>query len=202
MSEEDDLGDFEEFDTDEEQSPTLANTEPGILTEKQRKFLYDAADVEPGSAHERTVRSRIRERLRNGIWDLALVTRELEDRDIKQVATDENLDLNDIGPAIGLLARIYFLAAGFSADSDEDVEKYTEWLEEATSGAAGGPFVEEGHFVEDVSVDIEIELSDDAMSEIEQYDALPRKKLLQMSIAGEISHEDFINEMMRREEDL
>lgn len=196
MSEDSDLEEFEEYE-----SGQMFDIGPGLLTEKQRKYLHDATDIEPGSAHERTVRSRIRERICNGIWDLAMISRQAEDRDIEQVAADQSVDLNDISPAIGLLARVYFLAPGFSPDSREDIEEYSEGLEQLVSGAAGGPIVDEGYFVESVDVDIEINLSDDTMSDVEQYDVLTQAQLTQMALAGEIRHEELIEEVMKREQE-
>jgi len=53
---------------------------PGLLTETQRKYLAGQSDIESGTARERTIRGRIRERLISGLWDLAAMRIHLENR--------------------------------------------------------------------------------------------------------------------------
>lgn len=67
----------------------------GILTKSDRKFLRGESDIEPQSHGERRARARIRERLRNAIYDLSLLFVHLEERDRKQVFNRAQLDDQD-----------------------------------------------------------------------------------------------------------
>lgn len=57
----------------------------GILTVDDRDYLSDRKNLNPGS--ERNARRRIRDRVRNGLYDFEYLTEELEDRDVEQLVT-------------------------------------------------------------------------------------------------------------------
>lgn len=57
----------------------------GSLTESQRRYLIGNSNIESGSQRERTIRSRIRERVINGIDDTVLALYYLDERDISQL---------------------------------------------------------------------------------------------------------------------
>jgi hypothetical protein len=57
----------------------------GILSVDDRDYLSDRKNLNPGS--ERNARRRIRDRVRNGLYDFEYLTEELEDRDVEQVVT-------------------------------------------------------------------------------------------------------------------
>lgn len=57
----------------------------GILTTDDRDYLSGRKNLEPGS--ERNARRRIRDRVRNSLYDFEYLTEELEDRDVEQVVT-------------------------------------------------------------------------------------------------------------------
>jgi len=56
-----------------------------MLGQTQREFLRGEGP-EPRSSHGRTVRTRIRERVRAGLYDFELLSQDLSDRDIEQIA--------------------------------------------------------------------------------------------------------------------
>lgn len=61
------------------------NRPRGMLSESEREYLAGTGDVEPNSQQERNLRSRIRERLLNGLIDISLVLEQIEDRDLELV---------------------------------------------------------------------------------------------------------------------
>jgi hypothetical protein len=72
---------------------------PGMLTETQRDYLKGELDIESGSQRERTIRSRIRERVYNSLGDLLTLRHNLESRDIEQISerieSDPDLNRNE-----------------------------------------------------------------------------------------------------------
>ena len=72
-------------DTPLEVDKEIIERGPGSLTEGQRRYLLGDSDIEPGSQRERTSRSRIRERIINGIDDTVLGLYYLDDRDLSQI---------------------------------------------------------------------------------------------------------------------
>lgn len=59
----------------------MRKQESSLLTEAQREYLRGDAEIEPGSAHERAMRSRIRKRLAKGFLDFRLVFDYLSEHD-------------------------------------------------------------------------------------------------------------------------
>lgn len=64
----------------------------GILTTDNRDYLSGRKTLQPGS--ERNTRNQIRDRVRNGLYDFDYLTRELEERDVTQIVTDDG-ETND-----------------------------------------------------------------------------------------------------------
>lgn len=60
----------------------------GILSVDDRDYLADRKSLNPGS--ERNARRRIRDRVRNGLYDFEYLTEELEDRDVEQLVTADS----------------------------------------------------------------------------------------------------------------
>jgi hypothetical protein len=57
----------------------------GILSTDDRDYLSGRKNLTSGG--ERNTRGRIRDRVRNGLYDFEYLTKELEDRDVQQVVT-------------------------------------------------------------------------------------------------------------------
>lgn len=57
----------------------------GFLTEADRRYLHGESDLDHQSHGERRARERIRNRLLNALYDMAIVFESLEDRDRDQV---------------------------------------------------------------------------------------------------------------------
>lgn len=60
----------------------------GILTTDDRDYLTGRKTMQPDS--ERNARKRIRDRVRNGLYDFEYLTANLEERDVTQLVTDED----------------------------------------------------------------------------------------------------------------
>lgn len=54
----------------------------GILTRRERSYLLGESDIEPKSQRERDIRRDIRERIWNGVLDIALIYDHVERRDL------------------------------------------------------------------------------------------------------------------------
>lgn len=82
----------------------------GLLTKRERDFLQSG---DAGGSNPRALRQRIRERLRQGVADMALLFDTMEERDIKQVPkTGENeFDSELRGDYIGTVGLLYRIAA-------------------------------------------------------------------------------------------
>jgi hypothetical protein len=98
---------------------------PGMLTSSQREYIIGESDVEKGSQRERTIRSRIRERLVNGINDLDLALWGLDKRDLGQVETTISGRNNE------LLQRAAGRLLAFSALSVEEASHTNPEFEKA-----------------------------------------------------------------------
>lgn len=59
----------------------------GILSTDDRDYLLGRKNLTSGG--ERNTRRRIRDRVRNGLYDFDYLTRELEERDVTQIVTDD-----------------------------------------------------------------------------------------------------------------
>ena len=91
-------------------SQTLDPARPrGLLNERERRYLLGLTEIEPRSQPERDIRATIRNRLRHGIYDVALLFDQLEDRDIEQVFNPRGDDIGELRTAledtIGFLYR-------------------------------------------------------------------------------------------------
>ena len=172
---------------------------PGVLSETQRKYIDGFSDVEPGSAHERTVRSRIRERMINGVRDFRWLALKLEDRDIKQAAENPSIHGDTIGPEIGRALELLLRLKYYSEDEGTESTEFIEWMESNLMSAIGQVYVKDGRFVENVEVDISVTLGDE-MSESDDLGSLSMVELAQMNNSGELSDRRFMEELMKRDE--
>lgn len=118
----------------------------GILTTADREYLLGERELSEQA--ERNTRYRIRNRLKNGIYDLALAAR-LQPKDRKQVAnsifTDDLTGDSILYDSLGLLFHMV-------TDAEEgDTDEATERFEEVLSGIVKSVIKQED---EDVMVDV------------------------------------------------
>lgn len=91
----------------------------GMLTESQRRYLIGKSDIKEGSQRERTIRSRTRERVINGIHDLSLALFRLDERDVQQIE-DSFVELDEMGVLYSATARLLTFHLPLGIDSDTD----------------------------------------------------------------------------------
>lgn len=198
----------------------------GILTETQRTYLRDESTIEPDSSHERAIRSRIRNRLYNSIFDLALLQATLEPRDVKQAFEDDNGPVanhiaslqkepatsveewqhifNQIGSVLALIfdgtarASRYrdFQIGDEDDDTDEIIEMFTSLVEEGVTKM----FLQRGVTVKDVTVQIGVELgpqiADVSTNDLSTLSETQLKQLLETETIGP---EEYGLEIKRRQ---
>lgn len=168
-----------------------------LLTKKQREYLRGESDIEPSSSYERAMRSRIRDRLYNSIWDLDIIWGSLEPRDIEHTF-DRGEVFNDAGSAFAVLfdglsraSRYEEIHPGEESsleDFDDTIDMFSHYVEQAMEAV----YVRRGFNVKNVDVDIDIEFGED-LSKItdRDFDELSREELYDLVRAGEISLEEF-----------
>jgi hypothetical protein len=178
--------------------------ETALLTPAQRKYLRGNSDIEKKSSHERAVRARIRNRVRNSVFDLALLHNTIEDRDLKKAFTDDNSGktlgdwlhvLNHVSDSLALvfdgtaLTSKYDYTATGEPPSDEILAMLSDFIEPALESV----YVKRGENVKQVDVDIDIEFGD-SLSNIsnEKLTSLSEETLHQLVQSGEISREQWI----------
>jgi hypothetical protein len=197
----DDKSSLEEFDVD----PRYEYDVPGLLTETQRLYLHDKSDIESGTQHERTVRSRIRERVTNLFKDIEILSDGLEDRDItqiyRQISEDHTISWDPytrFGMIIGFLIRVYEDIPMYYERENIDASKFEDRMELVMSGAIQYALQAEGYHLK-LSCDIDIEAQ--SVSEFdENLGTLNDSELFSLYKSEEITHEEYIEELENRRE--
>ena len=178
---------------------------PGILTEKQRQYLLGDSDIESGSQHERTIRSRIRERTGNILQDIEILSIGLEDRDIDQISsqiTDDNSISWDpysrMGTIVGFLLRIHEGLEMYYERDNIDSEKFEERMEHVMSGAIQYALQKEGYHA---GVSCEVNIDAKSVDELDNdINSLSEEKLFSLYMSEQISHDEYIEEIEKRHE--
>ena len=196
----------------------------GILTATQREYLREEADVEPGSSHERAIRSRIRGRLNNAIYDLALMQATLEPRDIERAFTYENDrqeyvlghlqgDFEEHGGPTQLFEHIVLahallfdgtaLASQYADEeighTEEDTEELISMFARFVEEAVTAMFLQRGVTVNDVNAEIGVELGPNVSDvDPENLSYLTEPALVQLLDQGVIEPEEFGSEIKQR----
>lgn len=198
----------------------------GILTATQRAYLRGESAIEPNSSHERAIRSRIRNRLYNSIFDLALLQTTLEPRDIEQAFEDNNGPvanhraslqtepkkplkewrhiLNHIGRVLALIfdgtARVSRYRDFQIGNEDDDTDEIIKMIASFVEDGVTKMFLQRGVTVNDVTVQIGVELGP-RLSNVSTDDlsALSETQLKQLLETGTISPEEYGLEIKRRQ---
>lgn len=172
---------------------------PGLLTETQRRYLHDEIDVVSGSQRERTIRSRIRQRVENLIQDVSMCANRMEDRDIKQIA-----DKSVLTPGIKtgeIISFILNFSDGFSINpnNDDPTGEMIGDLEESIKSAVAILVSSQGYHAENLSVEICFELGGDidALAEREP-ESLTESELGTLFAEDKITKDELLSEGMRR----
>lgn len=158
------------------------STRNGLLTDGQREFLQEGYTVGEGSSTERVTRSRIRNRVQNGILDFALLAEQLDPAD-QQKAFDNFLgegaaehEFNvEGGQAIRALLELLYVGVTEYGDRSEGKALFEELFEAAVERAE---FKRE-NAVKNVEFEVETELVlpwEKLQSEIEHRGVTPRAK--------------------------
>lgn len=172
-----------------------------LLTAAQREYLRGESNIEARSAHERNMRTRIRSRLRSSFADFPLL-RELEDRDRKEVfRPPEDAEPFDINPTVGALPdAIAFFYLGVS-DQYTDAEEVEREFSYIVRNGIRGAVARQGWTVENVTVNIEVERGAPLPAGEEPLSQMDGDVLQQLLTAGQITREDFADEIHRRKEE-
>jgi|APHM01.1.fsa_nt_gi hypothetical protein len=180
-----------------------------LLSSSQRAYLASGEDsgIDEKSARERTVRSRIRKRLRRSIFDLGLLHATAESRDIRK-AFDNGEIFNSTTSAIALIFDGLARAAGSSSDMSSSGEESTaehvdrksiRMFEEYVEGGVEALYLQRGIELEDINVSIDIDLGREIdeiyAEELSQLDVDELTMLLQ---TGRITQEEYLSELTSR----
>lgn len=103
----------------------------GILSKSDRQYLLGESDVEPRSQTERNVRARIRRRIVHGFIDLALLEKQLEERDRELLffhdAPQTRRAARDwVNTTTGIAGGVAFLYRQAQVDQQD----FEEWLKQ------------------------------------------------------------------------
>jgi hypothetical protein len=180
-----------------EDSDSFNNWGPGLLTESQREYLVRGDNVESGSAHERTVRSRIRERVKHGMWDFLELWENADNRDLELIASDDRLLDRSINSTTGFALEI-FLRRETEVSTNQDKEQVTELLESNIEHLIPGVLQIYGRHIEKCDVEIDVEFGTKLSSLSEDITDISNEELYSLFESGEISKSEFADEVARR----
>jgi len=154
----------------------------GLLTKGQREFLSEEYQVGNGGSTERVKRSRIRERVRNGLLDLQLVAESLDPSDRQKIfddllgegAGDGEYNIENGKVVRDVLEFLYLGVTEYGSTSESDA-----LFEELFEAAVETGEWERGNAVKTVDVEVETELVlpwENLQSYIDQRGVTPRAK--------------------------
>lgn len=126
----------------------------GIFTESDREYLLGKTDL--SGQDERNTRYRIRERITEALHDVALMTEEIEDRDLRQIV--DNIDSQVV--SISLLFLAYRILANTDHYMSENAITDFEYFAIEAIRGVEEDYAEDSEVIIDVDVDVEIERSE------------------------------------------
>lgn len=173
-----------------------------ILTPSQRRYLDPTQESGvTDDSHERAVRSRIRDRLREGVHDFRLLLHELENQDRRQVfggpiegpveegthAWDEEV-LESVQAAFGFLYLCYYTGHPEMKISDA---RFRRALERGIAQALEIEYPDSTvrEVLVDIEVDIRGELLAEALNKLENGEPMTRNEVMRLFEAGEFPKE-------------
>jgi hypothetical protein len=176
---------------DERASDAMLEDTSSLLTPKQRSYLRDESEIEPRSPEERSIRNRIRNRLLRGLYDLDLLSSNIQNRDLTKVFDSPDL-LNSIKDVFSLvfdgLSSSIYDEQEHEEPSDEVLDMYADFVE----GGIEQLYRRRGFDVKEVEVSIEIEFGESTEKLKQQSPAdLSISELTLLLQNDEISREEF-----------
>ena len=122
----------------------------GVLSKKDRAFLFDAGSEEIKSSNGRVTRSRIRERIYDSVLDFKIIQNEVETRDRETVFEDysEDRDLQR-----GVTAALMFLYQAIEEQGEEFEEVLTPAIERAEQR------VTQDDVGDDVNIEVDVDFT-------------------------------------------
>lgn len=172
-----------------------------LLTSTQREYLRGELDIETGSAHERVIRSRIRNRVRAGLTDLVLLRRRLDANDRQTVFRSPDDEAAGVNLTVGVLPdAVAFLYLGL-ADQYADAEQVEREFANIVRNGVLAATAQQGVTVEDVNVSIEVERGEPLPNPREQSLAQMEVAVLQQLLTtDQITPGEFADEIQRRKQ--
>lgn len=177
-------------DVDPDSDPTP--DEPSLLTRKQREYLAGQTNIESKSPDERSIRSRIRTRLKHLVRDMSRVMNGAEVRDIDQAFEEEDI-INAWKSALALLLQRWVkFESSLRVDKDSPDKSLVDTLEDLIEGGITKAYKKRGQIIEEVNVDIDIEFGDKADEiEYDELEELSDEELSALYQSGRISLDQF-----------
>lgn len=164
----------------------------GLLTETQRRYLDGVSDIESGSQRERTLRSRLRERIVGGLHDLFFLSmRNLEDRDVEQISEEVEMPQAQISHILSFLLRIYYDRLHYTIHERPDT--VAEDIEGIIDSTITELYNKNRIDIESISVEVNIETGNEInMPDKKDLDSLNPQELAILWRAGEISWKEYV----------
>jgi hypothetical protein len=163
----------------------------GVLSKRDRRFLYDATEEQRKNSTGRATRSEIRSRIYNSILDFKILTDELGDRDRQNVFEDFGSDRELRRGAIAALAFLY-------QSLEEQSNDFSEVLVPAVE--RGERAVTRGEIEDDVGVEVEVKFDVETKLLLSEPD--PAKysdeEIGEMLADGRIDREDALELLQAR----
>lgn len=161
---------------------------PSLLTKKQREYLAGRTDIEPKSADERSIRSRIRTRLRHLIRDMSRVSNQAEVRDIDQAF--EQVDIVNLWrSSVALLLQRWAKYESLHRTNEHSPDKPSiNRLEELIETGIVDSYRRRGQIVEEANISIEIKFGDKSDGiEYDELDELSQEEQMVLYESGKVS---------------
>lgn len=174
-----------------------------LLSSSQRAYLRSRrdSDIEEKSAHERSVRSRIRDRLAQSIEDLKLLQIRAESRDIRKAFQEPDL-FNSVGGALGLIFNGVARASQHPSKEAIVDEESTAIFENFIEQGIRSFYLQAGKELQKVDVSIDVELGreiDGISGELAQLD---QDELFLLYEGGQIGQQELISALDISREEL
>lgn len=131
------------------------NRDRGILSKRDRQFLYDATEEQQKNSTGRATRSEIRSRIYNSILDFTILTNELGDRDRQNVFEDI---ANDREFRQGVIAALAFLYQGLEEQGQDFENVLVPAIERAEEVVTQQEIDDEATVEVDVEFEVETKL--------------------------------------------
>jgi|APHM01.1.fsa_nt_gi hypothetical protein len=174
-----------------------------ILTKSQFSYLVhpEHSDIERKSPQERTMRSRIRDRLMVGIQDLETIHKSAESRDIKKAfELTEGVDMfKPASETVGLIFNGMSRSSDFDTGQDATTERAITMFEQIVAKGLSALYTQRGKVVNEIKVSIDVKFGQEVdQISTEELDQLPLNKLNLLYENDRISEKEYITARYKR----